>query len=242
MTTLSRRLFLALVSLVVVFAAFPMSAAQSKNWKNALKADLEAAYPPTVLARNRLSITGQRTGPVEKPGIVLVVAKPGILAGGIDYGVGRLSTVRNGTLTRIFQQAEDRQYLLKPGDRVYVMSVDVDDDAIALRLMTAMPIEKVVSGTTISDRYNVTLKFEYDKASLPTAGMPALQEVIAEFLTTEEQAASANTKTIALGQTRAEVESILGKPTTVIDLGSKVILVYPNMKVILADGKVSDVQ
>ena len=122
------------------------------------------------------------------------------------------------------------------------MRVSVDDDSVALRIMTADPVEKMVGGAVISDRFTANLKFEYDKTLLPTADVSTLQKIIGDFLTTEEQAASANTKTIALGQTRAEVESILGKPTTVIDLGPKVTLVYPNMKVILADGKVADVQ
>ena len=51
-----------------------------------------------------------------------------------------------------------------------------------------------------------------------------------------------NAKTIALGQTRLEVEAILGKPERIVDLGAKVTYVYKDMKVIFVDGKVSDVQ
>jgi len=214
-----------------------------KNWKKTLEADLETVYKPTVLARKSIlsgSFTGSRTGAVEDAGTVLVVKKAGILTGGIDYGFMRQSTVRDGELTKIFQQAEDRQYLLKPGDRVYVMDVKVGDDAVSLRIMTADSVEKVVSGTTISDRYNVMVKFEYDKALLPFADVAALQKVVSEILATEEEATAP--KTIALGQTKAEVESVLGAPTTVINLGAKVTFVYPNMKVIFVDGKVSDVQ
>ncbi|HZB87243.1 MAG TPA: hypothetical protein VE291_01150 [Terracidiphilus sp.] len=50
-------------------------------------------------------------------------------------------------------------------------------------------------------------------------------------------------KTISLlGQTRDVVVATLGQPTKDIKLGAKEILVYPDMKVTLAGGKVSDVQ
>ena len=62
-----------------------------------------------------------------------------------------------------------------------------------------------------------------------------------EILLNQEKAA-VQTKTIELGQTPVQVEAILGKPETVINLGSKVTYAYKTMKVIFVDGKVSDVQ
>jgi hypothetical protein len=49
-------------------------------------------------------------------------------------------------------------------------------------------------------------------------------------------------KTISTGQSKDQVVTILGQPTKDIQLGSKEILVYPDMKVTLVGGKVSDVQ
>lgn len=49
-------------------------------------------------------------------------------------------------------------------------------------------------------------------------------------------------KVIALGQTPEEVKLALGEPTTIIDLGQKKTLIYPNMKIVFMDGKVADVQ
>jgi hypothetical protein len=65
--------------------------------------------------------------------------------------------------------------------------------------------------------------------------------------TTGETAGGANmpqsgTPTVALGQTTDQVAAILGAPKQIIDLGSKKIYKYPDMKVIFIDGKVSDVQ
>jgi hypothetical protein len=68
---------------------------------------------------------------------------------------------------------------------------------------------------------------EIDKYLLPQAEVPAQ-------VTT--------TKTVALGQTPEQVESILGKPEKIVDLGPKKIYIYKDMKVIFQDGKVSDVQ
>ena len=55
-------------------------------------------------------------------------------------------------------------------------------------------------------------------------------------------APQSNTPTVALGQTTDQVTSILGAPKQIIDLGTKKIYKYPDMKVIFIDGKVSDVQ
>jgi hypothetical protein len=48
--------------------------------------------------------------------------------------------------------------------------------------------------------------------------------------------------TVTLGQTQAEVEGILGQPTSKALLGPKVIYNYSGMKVIFKDGKVADVE
>jgi hypothetical protein len=48
--------------------------------------------------------------------------------------------------------------------------------------------------------------------------------------------------TVALGQTPGQVTATMGAPTQIVDLGSKKIYKYPDMKIIFIDGKVSDVQ
>jgi outer membrane protein assembly factor BamE (lipoprotein component of BamABCDE complex) len=49
-------------------------------------------------------------------------------------------------------------------------------------------------------------------------------------------------KTIALGQTKDQVAAILGQPDKIANLGSKEIDYYSDMKVIFANGKVTDIQ
>ena len=49
-------------------------------------------------------------------------------------------------------------------------------------------------------------------------------------------------KTVKLGMIPEDVKQSLGNPDKIVDLGTKQIFIYKDMKVILIDGKVSDVQ
>ena len=52
----------------------------------------------------------------------------------------------------------------------------------------------------------------------------------------------AEPQTIEKGQTTDQVQSALGKPDKIVNLGSKQIYVYKDLKVTFVNGKVSDVQ
>jgi hypothetical protein len=47
---------------------------------------------------------------------------------------------------------------------------------------------------------------------------------------------------ISVGQTIEAVEAALGQPKSKVNVGTKKIYVYPDMKITFKDGKVSDVQ
>jgi len=49
-------------------------------------------------------------------------------------------------------------------------------------------------------------------------------------------------KTIALGQTKDQVVASFGQPQKIVNLGTKEIYYYPDMKVTFIGGKVTDVQ
>ena len=73
----------------------------------------------------------------------------------------------------------------------------------------------------------------------------AEQDVTAEATQDSGGAASdapATPASVELGQTPDQVQSAMGAPTRVANLGSKVIYYYNGMKVVFQDGKVSDVQ
>jgi len=55
-------------------------------------------------------------------------------------------------------------------------------------------------------------------------------------------APAATPSTVSMGQTKAEVEAIMGKPKSIANLPTKTIYVYDGLKVVFVNGKVSDVQ
>jgi hypothetical protein len=73
----------------------------------------------------------------------------------------------------------------------------------------------------------------------PAAAQPAQPEQPAAA---EPAPAQAPTVQIHAGQTIDEVVAALGQPEKIVDLGSKKIYVYKDLKVTFIDGKVSDVQ
>ena len=57
-----------------------------------------------------------------------------------------------------------------------------------------------------------------------------------------QPAAQAEPQTVQLGQTTDQVEAILGKPNTIVDLGAKKKWVYKDLKITFMNGKVTDVE
>ncbi len=90
----------------------------------------------------------------------------------------------------------------------------------------------------------VKLRFYFPAGYLATARTADIVAAIAPVFVTEEdvKVSARPAKTIALGQTQGDVRQALGEPDKIVDLGSKVIFIYKDMRVVFADGKVSDVQ
>jgi hypothetical protein len=135
------------------------------------------------------------------------------------------------------------------GEKFWVTDYVVKDDGVVFQFYSD-PFDNV--------RYYTQLKFSFRKGSVPAAD--DLMKIVADVLTVDAppqdapaqdaaapaQAAPAEPagppKTIALGQTTAEVLEILGQPTKIVNLGAKQMYFYPDMKGIFTNGKVSDVQ
>ncbi len=132
------------------------------------------------------------------------------------------------------------------GEKFWITAVQVTDKHVLLQVYSD-PFDNV--------RYYAVLKFPYKKNNIPAPD--EVMNTIAEVVTVEpaDNAAStaaapqkaaadpaaAPTKTIALGQTKDQVESLFGQPPKKATLGAKEIYYYPDMKVTFVDGKVSDV-
>ena len=154
-------------------------------------------------------------------------------------------------------QIQQRKFV--KGEKFWVKNFDVQEDGVIFQFYSD-PINDI--------RYYGKLKFPYPKHTMPPAD--EMMKTIAEAITVQpdENAAAQQApppsqqptmapipppppppdapppqpKTISKGQTRDQVVTIMGQPQKVVNLGTKEIDYYPDMKVIFVNGKVSDVQ
>ena len=137
--------------------------------------------------------------------------------------------------------------VLKPGERLYLYGVSTGDDYLELDLRTVTAY--VVPGVRGPTPLQASARFRYAGG---LSGMTARQllDEINEWFAVEEDSRSAGrrreagsvTRTVRLGQTLAEVSSILGPPEKQLLLGVKTVFVYCDLKVIFMDGKVVDAE
>lgn len=127
------------------------------------------------------------------------------------------------------------------GERLHCTDIKVKNDAIQFWLLSTEIEPITVKGSTIQTRYKGALEFAFSEDFLSHATADSVIAAVASVLTLEGAAAN-GPKTVALGQTELELEAAVGKPEKVLDLGSKKIYVYKDIKVTLIDGKVADVE
>jgi hypothetical protein len=226
-------------AITILIASAPLPA-YGQAWKDSLAKGLEATYPLS----KRATFSPDR---ITKQGAVLVIRKDGVtadLSSDLRYSVTKVRDGQvgeaGGAVTALFNKEKSRTF--KTGERVYVIDIKIGDRDVMLLLMSVDMFDVANKGATKQTRYKAALKFEFPEGYLATASVPVLTQAIEAVVATEAAVAAASTKTIALGQTRAQVEDILGKPERIVDLGAKVIYVYKDMKVTFVDGKVADVQ
>jgi len=220
-------------------------------------------------AQYRVTRTGSdSTNPfvVLDPGTVLVVQKGGILGVPQISAITAQATYKDGDLhppgaaARMFLGKDTRYFQV--GERVYVRKVDVNlkSDKVTLSIFEC----DICNGFTQPFSFKSEVAFEFPKGYLGTAEPARVCDVINQVLsidagadnTPQLQAPPAQQAqpvqgnpvtqtpppTIQLGQTIDEVVGILGQPVTIVNLGSKVIYSYKDLKITFTDGKVSDVQ
>lgn len=152
-----------------------------------------------------------------------------------------------------------------PGEKIWITGIKVQQDSVVLavysdpyndiryygQLKFPFPIKKVVPPVddvmkmiaevvTVVPSDNAAAQASAP-ASMPSSAPAAPIQAIAPPPPPPDQPPAAP-KTVSLGQTKDVVIAILGQPSKDIKLSAKEILVYPDMKVILVGGKVSDVQ
>jgi hypothetical protein len=212
---------------------------KEKDNRKALEEALRSNYKLTKTA------TLERNN-VTSPGTVFVIEKDGLAADLASDATFFTSKVQNGEVSQrggaaaLFSKRTTKR--LMPGDRVYLIDLDVKDDRLRLGMLTVEMTAIQEKGSTKQTRYRGYVDFEFPKEIMLTMDVDSAKKAIQAVLIPEDKFAGTKTKTIELDQTVDQVEGTLGKPITVAKLGAKTIYTYKDMKVIFTDGKVTDVQ
>lgn len=206
---------------------------------DAIKEALEAKYQLTKTGIDRVRIT--------QPGTVFVIQKNGISGDLASDATFLNNKVNDGEVSQAggfmaAMQDKKTSRNLKPGDKVYVFKIEVKDDQVEVFAVTCDTYDVNLHGSTRQTRYKALLSFELGKDFMGTADAAAVEKAVEAVITPESEVQAASTKSVDLGQTPDQVKSALGAPDKMVNLGSKVIYVYKDMKVVFIDGKVSDVQ
>ena len=144
-----------------------------------------------------------------------------------------LATYTNGTYGGQYQAAKRYSTTLAfklPKGTLAQMSVD-DASKMIEAVLSVNPADQV----RVRDSGTVARSCEPHCAVSTTTGTTIGGAVVAPAT------APASTPTITQGQTTDQVTAIMGAPKQIVDLGSKKIYKYPDMKITFIDGKVSDV-
>ena len=242
------------LALFVSAAAFCCRAAAAQD-SGSLEDQLKAQYKVTKVGLDSSGVA------VTQPGTVLVIQKGGILGvpplnlavGTATYKDGEMhspSPILLGNTTR-FLDANEKVYLLKlsastKGDKVTFLVMECDS----------------CNGANQQSSYKATVVFQYPKGYLATADVGQVEDVIGQVFAIDngnggQQAESAppqqqappqppqptpQPQSIQLGQTTDQVVAVLGQPDKIVNLGSKQIYVYKDIKVTFVNGKVTDAQ
>jgi hypothetical protein len=151
-----------------------------------------------------------------------------------------LATFTNGTYGGQYQAAKRYSGTLAfklPKGALTEMSPD-DAAKLVEAVLTVNPADQVRA----IDSGTVARSCEPHCAVSTTTGTVLGGAVVAPQGGAPAGAPAGNTPTIALGQSIDQVTANMGAPQQIIDLGSKKIYKYPDMKVIFMNDKVSDVQ
>jgi hypothetical protein len=206
---------------------------------------------------------------VTEPGTVLMVKKGGVLSFPPNdvavlptkYENGSIHSP-NAVMTGLFKQNVATRFLTA-GERVYVTKLDINMKAgkISFSIVEC----DSCNGVQQPAFYKAQVNFQFAKGYLESANPADVETTIGQVLAIDEdpqqggdaqggqdqggqQAAApepekpAATVNIAVGQTVEQVKAALGAPQKTVNLGTKQILVYKDLKITFVKGKVTDVE
>ncbi len=249
---------------LVLTLSHPVVHAQSLDAPGAVKAAIEAKYHVTQATADYSDIvTAGDVITLLKSGLVMYdVTSSNSRTGVVSYHDGKLNA---GGMTRMMLASSNpnspvkvRQFV--SGEKCWLVAVAIRNDGAYLTFLSD-PINDV--------RYMGSIKFPVDKKQpmpAPDAMLSLVAEVIALAPQQQQDAQPAPQPapaaplapiappppppdqppapppTISLGQTRDQVLASFGQPVRIVQLGTKEIDFYKDMKVTYVNGKVTDVQ
>jgi hypothetical protein len=209
---------------------------------------------------------------ITQPGTVLMVQKGGVMAfPQADLGV-LTTKYEGGAvhspnvMAGIFKQNVSTRFLTA-GERVYVTKLDVNIKSE--KIVFALVECDTCNGVTTPANYKASITFQFAKGYLESANPTDVENTISQLLTIDsdtsqqaggdaqgsqaqqqgggqqaapEPAAPAQPVNITVGQTVEQVKAQLGDPQKTVNLGTKQILIYKDLKITFIKGKVTDVE
>lgn len=154
-------------------------------------------------------------------------------------------------------------HLFEVGNKVYLSKIEVDlnKDIVAMTIVAC----DLCNGTEPPTYNKAKVVFEFPKGTLAKASAGVVEDTIGQLLAITDESqqdqggqqqgqnqgqapgqdqgqSQAQPATIQMGMTTDQVQSTLGTPEKIVNLGAKQIYVYKDLKITFLNGKVADVQ
>ena len=203
---------------------------------------------------------------VVDPGTMLTIQKNGVLA--VPWRAMALCPAKyqdnafHPSVGFCAGMLKDVSRYFQKGEKVYPTKIDVNLNKAKVSF-TVVACDSC-SGTNPATSMKGEVVFQFAKGYLEKAGVGDVEDAIGKvFLISDDnqqndnqnqgngssqqppqqqEAQQSEPATVQLGMTTDQVQSILGKPQKIFNVGAKQIYVYQDVKVTFQNGKVADVQ
>jgi hypothetical protein len=203
---------------------------------------------------------------VVDPGTLLTIQKSGVLA--VPWRAMALCPAKyqdnafHPSVGFCAGMLKDVSRYFQKGEKVYPTKIDVNLNKAKVSF-TVVACDSC-SGTNPPTSMKGEVVFQFAKGYLEKAGVGDVEDAIGKvFLISDDsqqndnqnqgngssqqppqqqEAQQSEPATVQLGMTTDQVQSILGKPQKIFNVGAKQIYVYQDVKVTFQNGKVADVQ
>lgn len=250
-----------LFPLIVSFALFvPALAAQDRGRRDEVEEGLASRYRLTRLGASALGFHGNDNS-IRHAGGTVFLRKNGLF-GAFDRKQMPLNSIRNDQ-AELLSGDREKAVPLTQGQRFYVTAASVGSDVIVLGLLSSSPTLDQ-AGTKSSDVW-ASLSFFFSKDVLAQGQLSKIYAVLDQWLAAEGSAVAAPYAAPAVvtpapepvampapaplpavdlrpGMLREDVIKILGPPRREVSFGEKRWLEYPQMLVIIENGKLASVE